>query len=122
MQDEEETLYFEDELFFWKSRAIQLETDLADLIGQYEKMKALKEQLEMHILQSEQPKKTKVKKKQSKFQEEFKVFFEQKKKDTQFITDLKNKLIRLEIIEEGETIPWYIVRDECKRVFIKSTQ
>jgi hypothetical protein len=116
MEYSEETVDYDDELFYWKSRAIQLETELTEVLGQYEKMKEMKEQLERHILQTE-PKKQKKKRTESKFQKEFNVFLDQKKKDTLFLTNIKNKLIRLEIIKDDDKIPWYIIRDECKRLF-----
>lgn len=112
----DETCDYDDELFYWKSRAIQLETELAEVLGQYEKMKEMKERLEQHILQTE-PKMQKKKRTESKFQKDFKVFLEQKKQDTQFLTNIRNKLVRLDIIKEDDKIPWYIIRDECKRLF-----
>ncbi len=56
MEYEDEQINYEDELFFWKSKAIQLETDYNELMKQYEQVKTLKEQLELHILQQEEPK------------------------------------------------------------------
>ena len=117
MDYEEDVISFDDELYFWKSRAIQLETDLADLTGQFEKMKTLKEQLEQYIMQNEQPKKEKVKRKQSMFQQQFNIFFEQKKKDENFLSGIRNKLTSLELIKDGEKIPWHILRNECKKIF-----
>lgn len=108
---------YEDELFFWKSRAIQLETDINEISVQYEKMKALKEQLELHIMQSEQPIKPKPKRTQSKHQQELKIFLQQKKNDANFMASLKKKLTDLNFIKENEKVPWYVIRDECKRLF-----
>lgn len=108
---------YADEMFYWKSKAIELETKYNELSVQYEQMKALKEQLELHIMQSEQAKPKKQKRKVSKYQQDFKVFFDQKKKDVKFVASIKNKLQQLGMIGDNDNVPWYIVRDECKRMF-----
>lgn len=116
MDYSDEVVNFDDELFYWKSKAIQLETELTEVLGQYDKMREMKEQLERHILQTE-PKKQKKTRTKSTFQKEFTLFIEQKKQDATFMANIKNKLIRLEIIKENDKIPWYIIRDECKKVY-----
>jgi hypothetical protein len=117
---EDEPITYDDELFFWKSRAIQLETDYNDLLSLYEKTKAIKLQLEQHILQNdEEPKKQKVKRKVSQYQQDFRVFFDNKKNDQEFVASMKNKLLALNMIESTDTVPWYILRRECKKQFDK---
>jgi hypothetical protein len=117
---DDEPMTYDDELFFWKSRAIQLETDYNDLLSLYEKTKAIKLQLEQHILQNdEQPKKNKGKRKVSQYQQDFNIFFDRKKHDQEFVASIKNKLLSLEIITSNEKVPWYILRNECKKQFEK---
>jgi hypothetical protein len=120
---EDEPITYDDELFFWKSRAIQLETDYNDLMSLYEKTKAIKLQLEQHILQNdEEPKKQKVKRKVSQYQQDFRVFFDNKKNDQEFVASMKNKLLALNMIESTDTVPWYILRRECKKQFDKQRE
>lgn len=108
---------YADEMFYWKSRAIELETKYNELSVQYEQMKSIKEQLELHIMQSEQTKPKKPKRKTTKFQQDFKAFYEHKKKDVEFVASIKSKLKQLGMISDNDNVPWYIVKDECKRLF-----
>jgi hypothetical protein len=90
------------------------------LLSLYEKTKAIKLQLEQHILQNdEEPKKQKVKRKISQYQQEFRVFFDSKKNDKEFVASMKDKLLALNMIESTDTVPWYILRRECKKQFEK---
>ncbi len=122
MEYEDEQINYEDELFFWKSKAIQLETDYNELMKQYEQVKTLKEQLELHILQQEEPKPFKKKRCVSKYQQEFKVFLDKKKNDKDFIASIRGKLETLELVACNEPIPWVILRSECKKLFDKEYQ
>jgi hypothetical protein len=117
MEYEDEVINYDDELFIWKGRAIQLETEYNELMKQYEQVKTLKEQLELHILQNEQPKTSKKKRNMSQYQQEFKAFLEKKKNDPDFIALIRGKLETLELVTQNEPIPWVILRNECKKLF-----
>lgn len=122
MEYNDEVINYDDELFIWKGRAIQLETEYNELMKQYEQVKTLKEQLELHILQMEMPKASKKKRNISQYQQEFKVFLEKKKNDQDFIACIRGKLETLELITNNEPIPWVIFRSECKKLFKKNNK
>ncbi len=116
----EYTLNIEEELFLLKSDVIELEAENTDLRNQVNNLKCIKEQLEQFIMDmggQEEKKKIKQPRKISDTQKQFQEFYKSNKNNVSIRESLKTKLESLGMLEEAKKIPWYIVRNECKRLF-----
>jgi hypothetical protein len=105
-----------EELFYMKEKIIDLEKDNVSLKRQLDNMKALKDQMEVFLMEETVHSKNKPKKREkSVYQKGLESFYHEHKKNDSIINNLKERLNALGYIDSN--ITWYMIKLECKKLY-----